>query len=239
MYNLCILQAGPINKDLILDYPSYDKMFSSLLKIKIKYWKVDVYNIYQNIFPQDLSFYNGFIITGSSYGVYENYSWIRRLFNVIIKIIELKIPLLGICFGHQAIAQALGGRVIKYSKGWGIGIKEIKITKNRSFYSNLKKLNLIFFHQDQVVKLPKKAELLAINSFCNIASFSIGNLVLALQAHPEFNQDFSLKLLKARKANIEVETFLNAENEFKTLEHDGELVTPTIINFLLQNQNIN
>ena len=234
MYNLCILQAGPINKDLILDYPSYDKMFSSLLKIKIKYWKVDVYNIYQNIFPQDLSFYNGFIITGSSYGVYENYSWIRRLFNVIIKIIELKIPLLGICFGHQAIAQALGGHVIKYSKGWGIGIKEIKITKNTNLFGNLKKLNLIFFHQDQVVTLPKKAKLLATNSFCNIASFSATQLVLTLQAHPEFNEDFSLKLLNARKFDIDNETYSKAKSELKNLKHNGELIIPSIINFLEQ-----
>jgi len=63
---------------------------------------------------------------------------------------------------------------------------------------NFEKLNLIFFYQNQVVKLPEKAELIADNSFCNIAAFSIGDLVLALQAHPEFNNDFSLKLLKAR-----------------------------------------
>ena len=68
MFNLCILQAGPINKDLVLDYPSYDKMFSLLLKNKIKYWNIDIFNIYEDIFPKDLAYYNGFIITGSAYG---------------------------------------------------------------------------------------------------------------------------------------------------------------------------
>ena len=167
-------------------------------------------------------------------GVYENHRWIKKLFDIIKKVVEFKIPLLGICFGHQAIAQALGGHVTKSSKGWGIGIKEITIKKYNSLFGNFNNLNLIFFHQDQVVKLPKEAELLASNSFCDITSFSIGDSVLTLQAHPEFNHDFSLKLLKARKSNIELLTYLEAVNELKTLDHDGELITPNIIKFLEQ-----
>ena len=234
MFNLCILQAGPINKDLIQDYPSYDKMFSLLFKDKVPLWNINVYNIYENIFPEQLNYYNAFIITGSAYGVYEDYDWIKKLFEVIKKIVHFKIPLLGICFGHQAIAKALGGHVIKYSKGWGIGIKEITTIKHKSLLGNFKKLNLIFFHQDQVVKLPKSAELIASNSFCTISSFSIDNSVLTLQAHPEFNKDFSLKLLEARKSNIKNKTYLQAVNELETLEHDGELIKPNIIDFLEQ-----
>ena len=88
MFNLCILQAGPINKDLVLDYPSYDQMFSLLLKDKINHWNVNVFNIYEDIFPQDLAYYNGFIITGSAYGVYENHQWINKLFDIIRDILK-------------------------------------------------------------------------------------------------------------------------------------------------------
>ena len=98
----------------------------------------------------------------------------------------------------KAIAQALGGQVTKSSKGWGIGIKEISTLKHSLGVGILNKLNLIFFHQDQVVKLPKKAELLACNYGHSIASFSIWLLMLSIQGHPEFNKDFSLKLLNAR-----------------------------------------
>ena len=234
MFKLCILQAGPINKDLIQNYPSYDKMFLSFFNEKTQFWSIDVYNIYENIFPEKLTSYNAFIITGSAYGVYENHSWIKKLFEVVNKIVHFKIPLLGVCFGHQAIAQALGGHVVKSSKGWGIGIKEITTKNNNGLLGSFKKLNLIFFHQDQVVKLPQNAELIAVNSFCNISSFSIGDSVLALQAHPEFNKDFSLKLLHARKSNIETKTYLESVNEFETLEHDGEFIAPDIINFLEQ-----
>ena len=235
MFNLCILQAGSINKNLVLDYPSYDKMFSSLLRNKKKYWNTKVYNVYEDLFPENLNDYNAFIITGSAYGVYENHTWIHKLFQVIKQIVGLKIPLLGVCFGHQAIAQALGGQVTKSSKGWGIGIKEISTLKHYSPLGAIQKLDLIFFHQDQVIRLPKKAQLIAQNSFCEIASFSLGKHVFTLQAHPEFNKDFSLQLLNTRKNDIETKVFLKAKYEFEKLEHDGEMISPNIINFLEQN----
>ena len=81
----------------------------------------------------------------------------------------------------------------------------------------------------------KKAELIAQNSFCEITSFSLGKYVFTLQAHPEFNNDFSLQLLNSRKNDIETKVFLKAKYEFEKLEHDGEMISPNIINFLEQN----
>ena len=90
MLNLCILQAGPINKDLVVDYPSYDKMFSLLFKNKIEYWNVDVFHVYEDTFPENLIYYNAFIITGSAFGVYENHFWINKHLVLLKKLLSLK-----------------------------------------------------------------------------------------------------------------------------------------------------
>ena len=232
MFNLCILQAGPINKKIISVYPSYDMMFASLLEFKKRKWNAEIFDIFENKFPTDLKKFDGFIITGSAFGVYDKHPWIKQLFKIIKKIADTEIPLVGICFGHQAIAEALGGKVEKSDKGWGIGVSEIFFEGNKAWLTDIDKLKLIFFHQDQVVKLPPNAELIAGNKFCNIASFSIKETIFTLQGHPEFSIDFSLKLLEARKNDLDFQIYSNAKDQFKKNQHEGLNISNSIIKFL-------
>ena len=235
MFNLCIFQAGPINEKLISIYPSYDNMFCSLLKFKKRKWNVEVFNIYENKFPTDLKKFDGFIITGSAFGVYDKYPWITKLLKIIKKIADTEIPLVGICFGHQAIAEALGGKVKKSDKGWGIGVSETFFKNNKVWLTDITKLQLIYFHQDQVIKLPSNAELIAGNKFCNIASFTLEESIFTLQGHPEFSIDFSLKLLEARKNDLDFQIYSNAKNQFKKNQHEGLNISQNITNFLEKN----
>ena len=90
MFHLCIIEAGFINPALSKQYPSYSEMFSEFLKTNSRNWKVSSYDIYNNNFPSNIDFYDGFLITGSSFGVYENYNWIIETILKVKSIISSK-----------------------------------------------------------------------------------------------------------------------------------------------------
>ena len=113
MFKLCILEAGYINPALKDKYPPYSDLFKDFLDYKIRNWNVSSYRLYESEFPQRINDFDGFIITGSSFGVYENFSWIVKTIRLINQIISKKKQLVGICFGHQIIIQALNGLIEK------------------------------------------------------------------------------------------------------------------------------
>ena len=105
-------------------------------------------------------------------------------------------PVAGFCFGHQIMAQAMGGVVEKFSGGWDVGYK----TYNLTFQEKNEKASVMAWHQDQVIEKPKDAQLIASSSFCKIAGLKYGNIGLSLQSHPEYNSDFLKGLMRERGA---------------------------------------
>ena len=233
MFKLCILEAGYINPALKDKYPPYSDLFKDFLKYKTRNWHVSSYRLYESEFPHSINDFDGFIITGSSFGVYENFSWIVKTIRLINKIISRKKQLVGICFGHQIIIQALNGLIEKSIYGWGAGIKKINFFKNKPWLpNNLSFTNLISFHQDQVVKIPNFVDHLAGNDFCKYYSLALEDIVFTIQGHPEFSKKYTLDLLNLRREGIGEVEYLKGVTELKKFDHQGILFGNIIANFI-------
>ena len=142
---------------------------------------------------------------------------------------------MGICFGHQIIAQSLGGKVEKSRNGWQIGVRTAhSVATPIEEQNNLGQFNLIYSHQDEVKSAPEAAEISASTETCQNVMMKIGNNVLTFQGHPEFSVEYALELLKLREDLYDDNHLEEARKSLKRLSADDEKVGRLIIDFLLK-----
>ena len=233
MKRVAILQTGVNNSELPAHYPDYPGMFRSLIGKAQSNPLIELisFPVLEGPFFPNIKRFDGFIITGSASGVYENKQWMKKLFSFIRVVHSERKKLAGFCFGHQAIALALGGEVVKSKKGWGAGIKKHCIYNSKEWMRpQLDKLQLIYMHQDQVVKLPSSAVLLSGDDFCPFSAFTIDDHIMSMQGHPEFSRKFVKDLIKLRAKNIGYERTNTALDSLSD-QHDGAVVGEWIVNF--------
>lgn len=188
-----ILQSGDAPEQILAAEGTYADMFKDMLGGKG--FEFEVWRVIDMEFPASPSEADGWLITGSRHGAYEDHPWIAPLEALIREIDAARVPLVGICFGHQIIAQALGGRVIKHPGGWAIGL--------RRYHLGASEIALHAWHQDQVVDLPPRATVLAQNDTTQNAILAIGAHILTVQPHPEFGTSVVEGLIAHRASAVE------------------------------------
>jgi GMP synthase-like glutamine amidotransferase len=227
-----LLQCDHVIPELKPRFGDYYDFFSRLFKNYSSKIVLDIFDIQHGIFPKNHDAYAGFISTGSGSSVYDNKPWIKNFKAYVQKLDQQKIKFIGICFGHQMIAEALGGKCNKTNKGWGIGVKEVVIHQKQKWMKpELDSYRLLFSHQDQITQLPKDGMVIGGNDHCPYSMITVGDHFLGIQAHPEFTPAYTDRLMQIRIDRIGLDTIQEAE---KTLRHetDESIITSWMINFL-------
>ena len=226
-----ILETDTLDRNIEKQYGSYAAMFETLFLAVDSKIEFSVYRVIDDVYPVAIDECDAYLITGSKSSAYDNDPWIKKLSEYIVSLYKQNKKLIGICFGHQIIAYALGGLAEKSDKGWGVG-NVVSNNQNQPWmHTEKKQFSLLVSHQDQVTKLPADAKLIASNEFCPNASFQIADYILTFQGHPEFSKDYLKYLMNKRRDLIGKEKYNKAVTSLQN-NHDSQLVAQWIINFI-------
>lgn len=166
----------------------------------------EVYAVCDGEFPESVEDCEVYVCTGSHSSVYEEMDWIVRLKEFVREIHQANKKYIGHCFGHQMLAEALGGKVERSKIGWCVGVHTFEVVKQENWMKPFQEsFNIIMLCQDQVQILPPNSTVLATSKDCPIAMFRVGDNMLGIQGHPEFPKNYERGLIEDRKERIGME----------------------------------
>jgi GMP synthase-like glutamine amidotransferase len=233
---LTIVQTGEVPEPLRPTFGPYPTMFERMFNGTRGHFDYEVVTAHDNSLLPDPQRIEGIVITGSPAGVYEDHDWLPPLREFIRRAYAAKTPMLGICFGHQIMADALGGDVRKSEKGWGLGRHTYRVKGRPGFMLDAPEtLSVACSHQDQVIAPPSEAEVLLASDFTpNAGLFYKSGKALSFQPHPEFLDDYALALVelrrgKAPEAVVEegVASFARTSDSAKMADYIGKFFSET------------
>jgi GMP synthase-like glutamine amidotransferase len=196
---IAILEAGVPPGDLQQRFGRYDAMIARLLGPDVPTRSYDVQAGEHPASPAD---HPAFIVSGSPAGVYDDHRWIAEL-RSFLQAAKGRAKLVGICFGHQIMADAFGGQVEKSGRGWGVGLHEYRVQGRAAWMDPVEGFTCPVSHQDQVVVTPPGAEVLAGSDFNPNGLLAYRDQpAISFQCHPEFEPTFARALLATRRDRI-------------------------------------
>jgi GMP synthase-like glutamine amidotransferase len=232
--SIAILLTSNDTSDFARRFTHDGVRFTELLQPFRPDWRFETIPVKDDVFPADPSDYDGYVISGSPASVQGDDPWIAHLLDFIRQADRRRIPMFGACFGHQALALALGGEVRRSEKGWSLGTAPTHFQRFAPWMEpRQESVRLYSAHQEQVTRLPDGAELLGGDAFCPIGAFRIGNHVFTTEYHPEMTPAFIHGLVDSLDGKLDAATIARAR---KALEHpaEGRLFGQWIVNFLDQ-----
>jgi GMP synthase-like glutamine amidotransferase len=227
MTRIAILTTGAPPAALVGEHGDYPAMFRTMLGDQLP---TTAFDVQHGEWPDPVAF-TGAIITGSAAGVYEGDAWIGALFDWI-RMAKGELKMVGVCFGHQAMAQALGGRVEKSERGWGVGLHRYDVVSREPWMEPwAASVALPVSHQDQVVEQPADARVWLASDFAPLAGLAWGDDAISLQAHPEFTPAYTTDLVEGRRGRIEA-ALVDRATESLREANERDLVSGWIRTFL-------
>jgi GMP synthase-like glutamine amidotransferase len=234
---ITILEAGRVPRDLRASYPEYPAMFRSLLSAQSSSLTFENVTMCEGRPAPRIEDTEAVLITGSPAAAYDPEPWINAMENFIRASVEAKTPIVGICFGHQIIAQALGGRVERSEHGWGLGRQVYQVLHNEAWMTPASpQFAISASHRDQVVALPPHARTIAQSKQTRFAALAYDLApVISFQGHPEIEFGFLQALIRLRRGDTIDQDVADAALRGLGGESDAPLIGTWILNFFRMN----
>ena len=227
-----ILNTDTLKTEFDTKYGQYPAMFRNVLLQADPNIQIHSYEVQFGDYPATLDECDAYLITGSKVSAFDDIPWVNELKIFVRSLHQHQKKLIGICFGHQLIAEALGGKVERSNGGWHVGVHGATLKKNTILFgSSHQEFNLIYNHQDQVLKIPRESILLASCKNCPVAMLAIDDHILSFQGHVEFDVAYAKDLLEMRRSILGEDTYLKASDSLKEKTENAK-VTDWILKFL-------
>jgi GMP synthase-like glutamine amidotransferase len=209
---IAVLLTNDDTSPFAKQFPNDGQKVVQLLQPLRPNWSFEVVPVKDGVLPASPEAFDGYVITGSPASVNDDHlPWVGPLLDFIRAVHAARQPLLGLCFGHQAVARALGGQVARHSAGWGLGTAPTHWTTTPAWMQPSQvTTTLMAAHNEQVIRMPEGAVCLGGSDFCPIGSMQIGQHIWTTQFHPEMPRVFMQALLGYLADKLDADTMARA-----------------------------